>query len=160
MSTGNSSTYRTLDLVKAICFGWAEHYGLKETEVQVLEFIALRGKRNESEMSFAWFPLGGQEWWASERETTMRASRASTIERSARERTNLGASSGSSRRTRAFARRVFCAHLVVRGVGHLLFACARCDASWGGGEKDEVRTTARSEGATGSASRRERWIHL
>jgi hypothetical protein len=64
MSTGNSSTYRTLDLVKAVCFGWAEHYGLKETEVQVLQFIALRGKRNEAEMSFAWFPLGGQEWWA------------------------------------------------------------------------------------------------
>lgn len=64
MSRKNSSTYRTIDLVKAAGFGWAQHKKLSLTEYQILEFIALRGKTNEPTAAFAWFPKHGQEWWA------------------------------------------------------------------------------------------------
>lgn len=56
--------YRTMDMVRAVSFGWGAHHGLSSTEVQVLTFVALRGKTNEPGVSFAWFPKYGQEWWA------------------------------------------------------------------------------------------------
>ena len=64
MSGKNSSTYRTLDLIKAISFGWGNHHDLLANEMQVLMFIAQRGKTSEYGYAFAWFPLGGQDWWA------------------------------------------------------------------------------------------------
>jgi len=66
MDKKNPSTYRTLDLVKAVSFGWASHKDLNASETQVLQFVALRGKTNETDYSFAWFPLGGQDWWAAQ----------------------------------------------------------------------------------------------
>lgn len=56
--------YRTLDLIRALSFGWGQNYQLSASELQVLNFIALRGKTNEPEVAFAWFPKYGQEWWA------------------------------------------------------------------------------------------------
>lgn len=64
MSNEDSSTFRTIDLVKAMSFGWGNHHDLTAGEMQVLQFIALRGKKNEKDVAFAWFPMGGQEWWA------------------------------------------------------------------------------------------------
>lgn len=64
MSKNNSTTYKTIDLVKAICFGWGNQHDLNASEVQVLQFIAMRGKRDERDVAFAWFPMGGQDWWA------------------------------------------------------------------------------------------------
>lgn len=56
--------YRTMDLIRAVSFGWGNHKGLNQSEVQVLTFIALRGKTAEQGAAFAWFPKYGQEWWA------------------------------------------------------------------------------------------------
>jgi hypothetical protein len=58
--------YRTIDFSKALAFGWTAHHGLSSTETQVLMFMAARGKTNEDGMAFAWFPMGGQEWWAAQ----------------------------------------------------------------------------------------------
>lgn len=57
-------SYQSLALHKAADFGWAEHHSLTMREYTVLSFVADQGTRNESGMAFAWFPLGGQEWWA------------------------------------------------------------------------------------------------
>lgn len=59
-----SPTYRTLDLVRAASFGWSQQHDLSQSEYQVLQFIALRGKSNEPGNAYAWFPKYGQEWWA------------------------------------------------------------------------------------------------
>lgn len=56
--------YRTMDLTRALSFGWGQQHRLSSSELQVLTFIALRGKTNEPHMAFAWFPKYGQEWWA------------------------------------------------------------------------------------------------
>lgn len=56
--------YRTMDMVRAMSFGWGAHHSLSNSEAQVLTFIALRGKSNEPGAAFAWFPKHGQEWWA------------------------------------------------------------------------------------------------
>ena len=64
MNENESTTYRTLDLIKATSFGWDQHHKLTKPELTVLTFIALRGKQNEPRMGFTWFPSGGQEWWA------------------------------------------------------------------------------------------------
>jgi hypothetical protein len=53
-----------MDLTRALSFGWAQQHGLSSSELQTLSFIALRGKTNEPELAFAWFPKYGQEWWA------------------------------------------------------------------------------------------------
>jgi hypothetical protein len=58
--------YRTIDLSKAIAFGWTAHHDLNAAEIQVFMFMAARGKTNEEGMAFAWFPMGGQEWWAAQ----------------------------------------------------------------------------------------------
>ena len=63
MDKKHSSTYRTLDLVRASSFGWSQHHSLTAYEYQVLQFIALRGRSNEPGVAYAWFPAGGQEWW-------------------------------------------------------------------------------------------------
>lgn len=56
--------FQSIQIVQAVQCGWAHHRGLSLTEVEVLLCVAGRGKQNEPRVASAWFPQGGQEWWA------------------------------------------------------------------------------------------------
>lgn len=58
--------FRSIDLTLAVTYGWGQQHGLKLTELQVLQFISMRGLRTEPGMAFAWFPMSGQEAWAAD----------------------------------------------------------------------------------------------
>lgn len=60
--TRRVSQYKSLDLMKAWAFGWRGE--LTGAERTVLSFIAVRGKQDDGDCAWAWFPVGGQSWWA------------------------------------------------------------------------------------------------
>lgn len=86
--------FRSLDLTLAVTYGWGRQHGLKLTELQVLQFISMRGLRTEPGMAFAWFPMSGQEAWADE--LSMDPSAFRKIVHSLRKKGLLEALSGSS----------------------------------------------------------------
>ena len=56
--------FRSVDVQWALAYSWDDLHSLNKSETRVLMFISVRGLRTEPGMAFAWFPFGGQEWWA------------------------------------------------------------------------------------------------